>query len=56
MRYVYLLRSIADPDRKYIGSTADLNARLREHNEGKSPYTKKYVPWEIVVAVRFIDK
>ncbi len=25
--------------------SANPDARLRDHNEGKSPYTKKYRPW-----------
>lgn len=55
MRYVYLLQSLADPTQRYIGSTSDLNRRLKEHNEGKSPHTSKYCPWKIKVATRFED-
>jgi putative endonuclease len=55
MKYVYLLRSLRDPTRKYIGVTADLNKRLADHNAGKSPHTGKHVPWECAVAVRFVD-
>jgi len=29
---------------------------LAEHNGGKSPHTRKYVPWELVVAVYFADR
>jgi putative endonuclease len=32
----------------YIGSTDDLKRRLKEHNSGKSAYTKKYMPWDII--------
>ena len=53
--YVYLLRSISHPDRRYVGLTNDLQERLREHNSGKSPHTSKYVPWELIVAVCFKD-
>ena len=44
VKYVYLLRSISNPSRKYIGMTADLQQRLDEHNAGKSPHTRKYAP------------
>ena len=53
--YVYLLRSEAHPDKRYIGLTSDLKKRLAEHNAGKSPHTGKYAPWDIVVAVYFED-
>ena len=55
MKYVCLLRSVAHPGKRYVGLTADLNRRLREHNDGKSPHTAKHRPWETVVAVRFTD-
>ena len=53
MKYVYLLRSLANPKETYIGLTNNLNDRLKEHNSGKSPYTAKHIPWEIEVAIRF---
>ena len=47
MFYVYLLRS-EDRNREfYIGSTTDLKRRYKEHNEGKSPYTKDS-SWKLV--------
>jgi predicted GIY-YIG superfamily endonuclease len=56
VKYVYLLRSLTDQSRKYVGISADLNQRLAEHNAGKSPHTSKYVPWECVLAIRFVDE
>jgi putative endonuclease len=55
VRTVYLLRSIPYPKRKYVGSTVDLPARLEEHNAGKSPHTKIFMPWKIEVAIQFRD-
>ena len=55
MKCVYLLQSLARGDKRYVGATADLNRRLRAHNEGKSPYTRHFRPWQVVVAVRFDD-
>jgi putative endonuclease len=51
MFYVCLLRAINFPDQVYIGMTIDLKRRLKAHNEGSSPYTSRYQPWELVVYV-----
>ena len=55
MRYVYLLRSIPHPDRRYIGSTDNLRRRLDQHNAGKSIHTAKFRPWRLVTSVAFRD-
>lgn len=47
MFYTYLLRS-KNNKQWYTGSTNDLRKRLKEHNDGKSNYTKKYIPYEII--------
>ena len=39
MFYVYVLRSLKN-GRLYIGSTGDLERRLREHNMDQSKYTR----------------
>ncbi len=53
MRYIYIIHSLSTPGRFYPGITRDFHRRLNEHNEGKSTYTSKYLPWEPVVTVRF---
>ena len=45
--FVYIIRSELDGS-YYIGSTQDLDARLRRHNQGRSKYTKAKRPWELV--------
>jgi predicted GIY-YIG superfamily endonuclease len=47
MFYVYLLKSINNPDKIYIGYTKDLAQRLSDHNSGQSPHTSKYIPWTL---------
>ncbi|KKW46695.1 MAG: GIY-YIG nuclease superfamily protein [Parcubacteria group bacterium GW2011_GWB1_56_8] len=32
----------------YTGSTNDLRKRLKQHNEGKSTWTKNRTPWDLV--------
>jgi putative endonuclease len=56
MRYVYLIQSIPFPTQRYIGITKDLKARLKPHNEGQSPHTSKFKPWELVTYVSFSDE
>ena len=47
MFYVYILQSQID-NRLYIGKTKNLRNRLNENDFGKSAYTKKYMPWDII--------
>jgi len=54
--YIYILRSKKYPDRYYTGFTEDLDARVKEHNEGKCVHTSKYVPWEIKTAIAFTNR
>jgi len=56
MHYVYILESIAEPIRYYVGVTSDLRARLKRHNSGEVSHTSKYVPWRIKTYVAFSDE
>jgi predicted GIY-YIG superfamily endonuclease len=53
---VYLLRSIREPKRPYIGLTHDLGARLDAHTAGCCPHTARYRPWEVVAAIHLADE
>jgi putative endonuclease len=53
VKYVYILRSLADSSHFYIGITDDLKARLSKHNSGEVPHTSKYVPWTIKTYIAF---
>ena len=44
MFYVYIIRSVNQPDQTYIGFTQDLKQRLLTHNQGGSPHTAKFSP------------
>ncbi len=52
-QYVYILVSEPDPQRHYTGVTADLKARLRTHNAGRSAHTSQGRPWRIETVVAF---
>jgi putative endonuclease len=54
--YVYILLSESTPDRHYVGSTSDMNARLAAHNAGKVSHTSKHKPWRIETAIAFREK
>ena len=45
--YTYIIKSKIK-NTHYIGSTSNLEQRIRLHNEGKTKSTKAYIPWEIV--------
>ena len=55
MYYVYILQSEMD-NSFYTGYTNNLERRLKEHNEGKSRYTSKKIPWKIVYSEEFGEK
>lgn len=47
MFYVYILKSSLN-NRLYIGKTANLKIRLKEHNAGQNASTRPYRPWEVI--------
>jgi len=52
---VYVLRSVADPQRYYTGVTSDIATRMGFHNAGLSPHTSDAVPWEMIVSISFAN-
>jgi predicted GIY-YIG superfamily endonuclease len=56
MKIVYVLQSLKDAKRYYIGSTDSLTPRIVEHNAGSSiHHTAKHRPWRLIVSVHFDD-
>ncbi len=47
MFYTYILFS-EKIDSYYVGSTSNIDDRLKRHNSGRSTYTKRGIPWVIV--------
>ncbi|MDH7502531.1 MAG: GIY-YIG nuclease family protein [Verrucomicrobiota bacterium] len=43
--FVYVLRNSSG--KYYIGITSEVARRLREHNDAKSKWTKKFGPWQL---------
>lgn len=47
MFFVYIIVSDIKGLRFYVGLTANLENRLKEHNSGKTKSTKGYIPWSL---------
>lgn len=52
MYFVYILQSEKDQT-YYIGYTKDIINRLKEHNSGKTRYTKGHIPYRMVYKEEF---
>ena len=55
-RVVYILRSLSEPKRPYIGLTSNVRARLADHNAGRCPHTARYRPWQLHVTIELPDE
>jgi len=53
MYYVYVLQSLKDK-KLYIGYTANLRRRLKDHRHGISESTKKRLPFRLIFYEAFI--
>lgn len=53
MYYVYLLKSIKDSSKTYIGFTTNIEQRLETHNSGGSIHTRQYRPWKLITYIAF---
>lgn len=56
MQYVYLLKSEAFENERYIGVTCDLKGRLADHNSGQSLHTSKFKPWKLITYIAFSER
>ena len=55
MFYVYVLLSLSY-NNYYIGSTADIEKRLKKHNSGKCRYTSGRMPWRLMHKEKFVTR
>lgn len=56
MYYVYLLNSITEPERIYVGYSLNVAHRLKVHNAGGALHTAKYKPWKLLLYMSFVDR
>jgi putative endonuclease len=54
MVIVYVLQSLKDGV-YYTGMTIDLMNRLKEHNSGKTKFTKGHMPWIVIYEEKLPD-
>ena len=52
-RFVYIIRSVDHPERRYVGLSADVAARVNAHNAGQNRSTAPWKPWLIDVIIEF---
>ena len=52
-RFVYIVCSVQAPERRYVGLTANLVARVDAHNAGQNASTAACRPWALDVCVEF---
>jgi putative endonuclease len=55
MYHTYILKSTST-GRYYTGSTANLDDRLKRHQDGRSKATKGKGPWELVYTTAFATR
>lgn len=55
MYFVYILKSQSHKA-LYIGYTNNIGKRIKEHNAGLSPATKRYAPWRPVYLEGYANK
>lgn len=53
--FVYILKSL-EYEKTYVGITNNPERRLTEHNAGKSIYTRKFKPWQVVYKEEVWDR
>lgn len=56
MYIIYILKSLKNPSKHYIGFTTNLKKRLKEHNNKQSSYSSVYSPWELETYIVFKSK
>ena len=53
MHFTYVLESLSNPGKRYVGHTSDLGQRLSDHNAGSCVNTRKYRPWKLKLYLAF---
>ena len=52
-RFVYIIRSLNHPHKRYIGVMSGAGARVTRHNAGQNRSTVDWKPWSLDVVIEF---
>lgn len=55
MHYVYIMKSLQNDSRIYVGYSTNLKTRIKAHNFGQTIHTAKYKPWKLIYYCAFSD-
>jgi len=55
MFYLYIIKSLKTGE-YYIGSSSNVEERLKQHNDGKVKSTKLLLPWQIIYTESFTNR
>lgn len=55
MYYTYVLESLKNKE-LYIGQSANLKQRVKDHNAGRSKHTKKNKPYKLIFYISFVNE
>ncbi|HEX6565465.1 MAG TPA: GIY-YIG nuclease family protein [Chthoniobacterales bacterium] len=56
MHFVYIIVSVSQPDRYYVGLAEHVRQRLGQHNQGIVRSTAAFRPWRLRTAICFSDR
>jgi predicted GIY-YIG superfamily endonuclease len=56
MHFVYIIVSVPQPDRYYVGLTENVRQRLGQHNDGIVRSTARFRPWRLRTAICFSSR
>ncbi|MEK7553648.1 MAG: GIY-YIG nuclease family protein [Patescibacteria group bacterium] len=55
MFYIYIIKSLKTK-KYYIGSSSNIEKRLKQHNSYRVKSTKSFVPWELIYTESFTNR
>ena len=52
-RFVYIIRSVNHPQKRYVGVSGDVAERVSAHNAGQNRSTAPWKPWDVDITIEF---
>ncbi|MBM3248304.1 MAG: GIY-YIG nuclease family protein [Candidatus Omnitrophica bacterium] len=56
MHIVYVIKSLKNSSKHYVGITQNLKKRIDGHNSSKTGYAAKYAPWQEETYITFRNR